>query len=161
MAQTTDKEIIKQLTKSLKGGKAFSPLQKTLENIPANKRGEVPKNLPYSLWQLVEHIRISQWDILDFSRNPHYKEMSWPEDYWPKEAAPKNDASWNKSVKKIFDDQAAFIALLETPGCDLYTPFSWGKGQNLLREAMLIATHTAYHSGEIIVVRRLLGIWEK
>ena len=160
MASASDKEVIKYLIKFLKGGQAFAPLKVILEKIPANKRGTVPENLPYSLWQMVEHIRITQWDILDFSRNPHYKEVKWPDDYWPKEVAPKNEAAWNKSIKQIFDGTEEFIALLEAPDCDLYTPFPWGKGQNLLREAMLIANHNAHHAGEIIVIRRLLGIWK-
>ncbi len=160
MSSSHDKEVIKQLVKSLKGGQAFATLQVVLENIPPKARGIVPEGLPYSLWKLVEHIRVCQWDILDFSRNPDYKEMKWPDDYWPKENAPKNDAAWDDSIKRIFSDLDEFIALLEDPDCDLYTPFPWGDGQNLLREAMLIADHNAHHAGEIIALRRLLGAWK-
>ncbi len=160
MASAHDKETIKYLVKFLKGHQAFVLLEDILGNIPPEARGKILKNLPYSIWQLVEHIRIDQWDVLDFSRNPDYKEIKWPDDYWPKESAPKNDAAWDQSIKKIFSDRDEFIALLEAPDCDLYTPFPWGKGQNLLREAMLIANHTAHHAGEIIVMRRLLGIWK-
>jgi hypothetical protein len=156
----SEKEVIKYLIKFLKGGQAFTPLNKVLENIPVEKRGIQPNGLPYSLWQQVEYIRITQWDILDFSRNPDYKKIKWPDDYWPKEAAPKNDAAWNKSIKEIFSDTEDFIKLLEAPDVDLYTPFPWGDGQNLLREAMQIANHNSHHAGEIIVLRRLLGAWE-
>jgi len=160
MASTQDKEVIKYLVKFIKGGQAFAPLKVVLGDVPAQKRGIVPEGLPYSLWQLVEHIRIAQWDILDFSRNPEYKETKWPDDYWPKETIPKNEAAWENSIKQIFADEAEFIALLEAPDCDLYTPFSWGDGQNLLREAMLIANHNSHHAGQIILMRRLLGIWK-
>ena len=160
MVSAQDKEVIKYLVKFLKGGQAFAPLKVILEDIPANKRGVVPENLPYSIWQQVEHIRIAQWDILDFSHNPEYKEIKWPDAYWPKETAPKNDAAWEKSIKQIFADESAFIALLEDPKVDFYTPFPWGDGQNLLREAMLIANHNSHHAGQIILIRRLLGIWK-
>ncbi len=161
MASASDKEVIKYLIAFLKGRQAFAPLEVILEKIPKEVRGIVPDKLPYSLWQLVEHIRVCQWDILDFSRNPRYKEMNWPADYWPKETAPKNDEEWDNSIEKIFSDRDEFITLLEAKDCDLYTPFPWGNGQNLLREAMLIANHNAHHAGEIIVIRRLLGVWKK
>jgi len=160
MASAQDKDTIKYLVKFLKGGQAFAPLNVILDKIPANVRGVVPDGLPYSLWKQVEHIRVCQWDILDFSRNPDYKEMKWPDDYWPKENAPKKDAAWDHSIKKIFSDMDEFIALLEAPDCDLYTPFPWGDGQNLLREAMLLANHNAHHAGEIVILRRMLGVWE-
>jgi uncharacterized damage-inducible protein DinB len=156
----SDKEVIKYLIKFLEGGHAHATLETILKDIPAKIRGEKPHGLPYSIWQQVEHIRITQWDILDFSRNPDYKEIKWPDDYWPKVAAPKNDAEWNKSINQIFSDTKEFIDLLKKSDVDLYTPFTWGEGQNLLREAMLIANHNSHHAGEIIVMRRLLGAWK-
>ena len=155
-----DKEVIKYLVKFIRGGQAFAKMEDCLANVPANLRGAKPDNVPHSLWELVEHIRIAQWDILDFSRNPEYKGMDWPKYYWPKNAVPKNEKEWDISVKRLFSDRDEFIALLEAPDCDLYTPFPWGKGQNLLREAMLIANHNSNHTGQIIFLRKILGAWK-
>jgi len=160
MSTSHDKETVKYLVKFLRGGQAFAKLEDCIANIPPNLRGKTVENVPYSLWQLVEHIRIAQWDILDFSRNPDYKEIKWPEDYWPKHTEPKNDKEWDNSVKGIFSDLDEFIAILEAPDVDLYTPFPWGEGQNLIREAMLIANHNSHHAGQIILLRRLLGAWK-
>jgi len=161
MANSHDQETINHLIKFIKGGQAFAPMSVVLANIPAEIRGVQPSGLPYSIWQQVEHIRIAQWDMLDFSRNPDYKEISWPADYWPKETAPKDDAAWDHAINQIFEDEKAFIALLEAPDVDLYTPFAWGKGQCLLREAMLVANHNSHHAGQIIILRRLLGHWKE
>ena len=161
MARTAnDKEAVKELKKMLLKGHAHAPLEKVLANIPANFRGIKPDRAPYSIWQLVEHIRLSQWDILDFSRNPDYKYQNWPADYWPIETAPANDAAWENSLKQISKDRDEFIALLEDTENDLYKPFPWGEGQNLFAEATVIADHNSCHIGEIILMRRILGIWD-
>ena len=154
------KELVKQLSDLILKGHAHASLDDALDNVPAKIRGVVPDKLPYSIWQLAEHIRLAQWDILDFSRNPNYKEMKWPDDYWPKKKAPKDAAEWEKTIKQIKKDRKEFIALLENEEADLYTPFAHGSGQNLLREALLIADHNSNHVGEIIVIRRLLGAWK-
>ena len=152
--------FIKELIELLKKGNAHVPFNDAIKNIPFEDLGKKPQNLPYSIWQLTEHIRITQKDILDFSANKNYKELKWPDDYWPKEAAPKNEAEWEKCINEIHDDLKAFIELLKAEDADLFTPFEHGSGQNLLREALLIADHTSYHTGEIIVVRRLLDNWK-
>lgn len=123
--------------------------------------GGKPDKLPYSIWQLVDHIRIAQWDILEFSRNPHHESPQWPAGYWSKELAPADEAAWQQALDQIRQDRDAFVALLHDPQSNLYTPFAHGDGQNLLREALLIADHTAYHVGEIIIIRRLLDAWKK
>lgn len=151
--------IIKNLKELLYGGHAHATFEEAVKELPARLRGQVPEGMPYSIWQLVEHIRITQLDILEFSRDPDYESPKWPEGYWPKERAPENAAAWEESIAKIARDREAFIELLETPGADLFTPFPHGSGQNLLREAMLIADHTSYHTGEIIVLRRLMNAW--
>lgn len=158
--KTENTPLIHQLKQLITKGNAHVTLEEALKGIPAKLRGVVPDGLPYSLWQIAEHIRITQHDILDFSRNPKYKAIKWPDNYWPKEKAPKDAAAWNDCIKQIKKDTKEFIALLENKDADLYTPFKWGDGQNLLREAMLIADHTSYHTGEIIVIRRLLGNWK-
>jgi hypothetical protein len=155
----THKELIRQLKSLLLKGHAHATLEDALNNIPENLRSVVPDKLPYSIWQLAEHIRITQWDILEFSRDPKHVSPQWPNDYWPTEPGPQDATGWDDCIQQIIDDRNAFIAMLEKKDVDLYTPFSWGDGQNLLREAMLIADHNSYHTAEIIVVRRLLGDW--
>jgi DinB superfamily len=152
-----------QLTALLQGGQAHATFDDAIKDFPANLRGTVPPNLPYSAWQLLEHLRIAQRDILNFSAPPTggYHPMQWPADYWPKSPQPPNADSWDQSIATIHSDLKHFIALVENPSADLYKPFRWGDGQNLLREALLIADHNAYHLGELVLLRRLLGAWHK
>lgn len=156
-------EIIKQLKALLDGGQAHATFEDAVKDFPEEFRGTVPEGLPYSAWQLVEHIRIAQRDILEFSAPPTggYQPKAWPDDYWPKSAKPSSTHAWDASIAAIHKDRAAFEELLSKPGADLYKPFRWGEGQNLLREALLIADHAAYHVGELIMLRRLLGIWHR
>ena len=157
--QLQQKKLVSVLKEMLKGGHAHVTFEHAVDKLPAKLRGVVPEGLPYSIWQLVEHIRITQWDILEFSRDPSHKSPAWPDEYWPKETAPADEASWKHALSDIASNTKAFIHLLESPDADLYTPFSHGDGQNLLREAILIVDHTSYHTGEIILLRRLLGAW--
>lgn len=152
---------IKQLLALLTGNQAHASLESAVADFPEKARGTVPASLPYSAWQLVEHLRLTQRDILDFCAPPAggYKALAWPAAYWPKEAVPPDPGSWDLTLEAIRSDAADFEALLVQPGVDLFTPFAWGEGQNLLREALLIADHNSYHTGELIVLRRLLGIW--
>ena len=154
--------LITQLLALLTGGQAHASLHAAVENFPEALRGTVPEHLPYSAWQLIEHLRIAQRDILDFCAPPEggYKHLQWPADYWPKSPTPPSPASWDESLAAIKADAASFTALLSAPSADLYTPFAWGENQNLLREAFLIADHNSYHTGELIVLRRLLGDWK-
>ncbi|MBV7532583.1 DinB family protein [Chitinophaga sp. sic0106] len=153
------KQTVQSLKDLLLKGNAHVTFWDAVKHIPADKLGEVPPNMPYSIWQLVEHIRIAQWDILDFSRNPDYKEMNWPHDYWPKETAPKNEKQWKDTLEQIKEELHDFIKLLEAPDADLFAPFPHGDGQHLFREALLIADHTSYHTGEIVAIRRILNCW--
>ena len=109
---------------------------------------------------LLEHIRIAQWDILDFSRNPKYEQLRWPAEYWPKTPAPPSEAAWDKSVKAFHDDLDAMKDLVKDSKTDLFAKIPWGEGQTVLREAMLIADHNSHHLGQLIDLRRLLGIWK-
>lgn len=154
-------QILRQhLLELLDGAHAHAPFDKGVADFPAKLRGEVPKGLPHSAWMLLEHIRLAQWDILDFSRNPKYKELKWPDDYWPKSPAPPSEAAWDKSVKSFHDDLAAMKKLVEDPKTDLFAKIPWGDGQTILREAMLVADHNSHHLGQLIDVRRLLGVWK-
>jgi uncharacterized damage-inducible protein DinB len=151
--------LVKSVKDMLLKANAHVTFSDAVKKLPADLRGVVPPNMPYSIWQLVEHIRITQYDILDFSRNPDYKELDWPKDYWPKDAAPKDDAAWKHSIEQVDKDLQMFIALLEAPDADLFAPFPHGSGQHLFREAVLLIDHTSYHTGEVIAIRRMLGAW--
>ena len=155
-----EQELRTQLKALLDGGQAHAKLDDAVTGVPFQAQGTVPEGLPYSPWQLLEHIRIAQRDILDFSDNADgsYKPMKWPDDYWPKDPVPPGESAWEASVAALRSDRAAFELLLQER--DLVTPFPWGDGQNLLREALLIADHESYHTGELIVTRRLLGVWK-
>jgi hypothetical protein len=155
-------ELRRELITLLDGGKAHATFDAAAKGLPAKLQGAVPEGLPYSAWQIVEHLRMAQRDILDFCDNGDgsYKPMKWPDDYWPKEAAPPDAKAWEKSLAGIKADRKAFDKLLHNADdAELVHPFPWGDGQNLLHEALLIADHNAYHTGELIVVRRLLGAW--
>ena len=151
----------KQLIALLLGGQAHATFDEGVKDFPVALRGAVPPNLPYSAWQLLEHLRISQRDILNFSAPPTggYHPMKWPEDYWPKSPEPPSTHAWDQAIAVIHTNLKQFIALIENPSADLYKPFRWGDGQNLLREALLLADHNSHHLGELIVLRRLLGAW--
>ncbi|WP_334239137.1 DinB family protein [Terriglobus sp. ADX1] len=158
---TLESELKKQLKALLDGGQAHAKLDDAVSGVPFDVQGKVPEGLPYSPWQLLEHIRLAQKDILEFSNNADgsYKELKWPDDYWPKSPVPPNEDAWGESVKALKKDRAAFERLLAEG--DLTKPFPWGDGnQNLLREALLIADHEAYHTGELVMARRLLGAWK-
>ncbi len=156
-------ELLKQLVALIRGGQAHAGFEAAIKDFPVELRGRVPEGLPYSAWQLLEHLRIAQRDILNFSSPPTsgYHPLQWPDEYWPKSAEPPTDRAWEQTVEAIRSDGAKFEELISRPGADLTKPFRWGEGQNLLREALLIADHAAYHLGELIVLRRLLGAWHK
>ena len=129
-----------------------------VENVPPKFRGVKPKGFPHSLWQLVEHIRLCQLDILEFCRNPDYAEPG-PEDYWPRKSAPPTKAAWDDSIAAYCDDRKALKKLVADPKLDLFAPIPHGTGQTYLREILLVADHNAYHVGQLVALRRLLGIW--
>jgi uncharacterized damage-inducible protein DinB len=122
--------------------------------------GLKPKGLPYSLWQLLEHLRLAQRDILDFCRDPGYAAKNWPDDYWPTLPAPPNPRAWPKSVAAFRADRRALQRLADNPAVDLFAKIPHGQGQTYLREILLAADHGAFHVGQIVVVRRLLGAWK-
>ena len=156
-SQTTT--LIEELIFLLKKGNAHISFNDAVKNIPFEDLGKKPGNLPYSIWQITEHIRITQKDILDFSANINYKELKWPDDYWPQNVLPETQADWENSIKTINENLDEFIELLKKSE-NIYALLGHGTGQTLLREAMLIADHNSYHTGEIIVLRRLLGNWK-
>ena len=152
--------LVKSLVDLIEKGNAHTSLDHALENIPFSSLGEKPGGLPYSTWQLAEHIRIAQWDILEFSRNSKHVSPKWPDGYWPKETAPKSEDAWKKCIQQIQADRASFTELIKDAGNNLYKPFEYGNGQSLLKEALVLADHNSYHTGEIIMIRRLLNEWK-
>ena len=155
-----DQSLRKHLLELLDGGQAHATFDGVVADFPSKFRGEKPVGLPHSGWMLVEHLRITQWDILEFSRNPKYAATNWPDDYWPKGPAPRSEAAWNKSIKSFRDDLNAMKKLVNDPRSDLFAKIPWGEGQTILREALLVADHNSHHLAQLIDVRRLLGIWK-
>jgi DinB superfamily len=156
-----DAALRKSLVELLNGGNAHLAIADAVANFPAHQRGASAPGLAHTAWQLLEHIRIAQWDMLEFSRDPKHVSPDFPNGYWPKTAAPPNDGAWTKSVETIEGDLRAMIRLLTNPRSDLYAPFPWGDGQTLLREALLVADHNAYHVAQLVDLRRALRIWPK
>ncbi len=154
-----DRSLRQQLIDMLKGGNAHTTLDEVIDGIPIKLRGQKPAGLPHSLWMLLEHMRIAQRDILDFSRDKTHVSPAWPEGYWPRTAAPPNPAAWNASIKGFRKDLKAMQKLVANPKSDLLARIAWGEGQNILREALLVADHNAYHLAQLVDVRRLLGAW--
>lgn len=157
--EDVNKVTRRHVIKLINGGNAHATLKDALHGLPAKLRGVVPDGLPYSIWMLVDHIRIAQWDILKFSTNTEHQSPKWPDEYWPKDSEPKDEDEWSNAVDQIESDRAKFIELLEDPEINLFEPLPNEREINLLREALLIADHTSYHTGQIILIRRLLNAW--
>ncbi len=155
-----DKALREHLIDLPSGGGAHAKFGDIVNGMPENLRGVRPEGLPHSAWMLLEHLRMAQWDILEFSRNPKHESPKWPEGYWPASAAPPTPAAWNKSIQQFRKNAKAMQELIANPKTDLYTRIPWGDGQTVLREALLIADHNAYHLGQLLDVRRLLGAWK-
>jgi hypothetical protein len=154
-----EQSLRKHLVELLQGGNAHVGFSDAIADVPADKRGAFAPGLPHTAWQLLEHLRIAQWDILEFSRNPKHTSPEFPEGYWPKTPLPPDDSAWSKSVKSFQRDLKEIIALISNRHVDLYAPFPWGDGQTLLREALLLADHNAYHLAQLVDLRRALKIW--
>jgi hypothetical protein len=148
------------LVKSLSWEDAHCGFDRAVDGLPPDLQGVVPPRLPYSSWQLVEHMRITQRDILDFCREPNYVERTWPDDYWPQRAAPPDSSAWDASIAAFREDRAELVRLVSDGDVNLFAPVPAGNGQTLLREVLLAADHAAYHIGQLVYVRRLLGAWE-
>jgi hypothetical protein len=155
-----DKGLRQHLIDLLRGGNAHVKFDDVIANFPAELRGQKAANLPHSAWMLLEHMRIAQWDILEFSRNRKHKSPAWPRGYWPATDDPPSAAQWNASVKQFRADLKEMEDLVKNPKTDLFAKIPWGDGQTILREALLVADHNAYHLAQIVDVRRLLGAWQ-
>jgi hypothetical protein len=156
----TDKPVREHLLKLLEGGHAHVTFEAAVKGLPVALRGKRPKGAEHSAWEILEHMRIATWDILEFSRDGKHVSPKWPDGYWPKTPKPPNEKAWAKSVQAVNADIKAMRKLIAADSTDLYAPIPHGDGQTIMREALLIADHNAYHIGELVLVRRLLGAWK-
>lgn len=154
-----DSALRHQLVELIQGGNAHATFDDTVKNFPVELRGKRPDGAPHSPWEELEHLRIAQWDILEFSRSEKHASPKWPEGYWPKSPAPPDEKAWEHSVAAFKKDRQAMCALIADTNTDLYAKIPHGDGQTVLREALLVADHNAYHVGQLVMVRRLLGAW--
>jgi hypothetical protein len=154
-----DAALREQLVNLMTKANAHATFDDAVKNLPVELRGKVPRGAEHSPWQLLEHLRIAQWDILEFSRDAKHQSPKWPDEYWPKKPAPPDEKAWDKSVRGFKRDLKAMCALVTDEKTDLYAKIPHGDGQTILREALLIADHNAYHVGQLVLVRRLLGAW--
>jgi hypothetical protein len=154
-----DQSLRDHLLYLLKGSGAHLNFDAAVADLPAELRGVKPPGLPHSAWRLLEHMRIAQWDILEFSRNAKHVSPKFPDGYWPTGDGPLDNAAWDRSVAAFRADLQAMQNLVADSTTDLFAPIPHGEGQTVLREALLVADHNAYHLGQLVVVRRLLGAW--
>ena len=159
MTPDPHKSLREHLLYLLRGGGAHLHFDKAVADIPPALRGRTVPPVPHSPWRLLEHLRICQWDILEFSRTSKHVSPKWPDGYWPESDAPPSAAAWDNSVKQFRADLKSMEDLVGDSKTDLYARIPWGDGQTILREALLIADHNAYHLGELLMIRRLLGAW--
>jgi hypothetical protein len=150
----------KHLLELLEGGGAHAKFDDVIKGLPAKLRGTKPAKFPHSPWMLLEHMRLAQRDILEFSRDAKHVSPPWPSGYWPKTEAPPNAAAWNKSIQQFRRDLKAMQNLVANKKTDLFARIPWGDGQTVLREALLLADHNSYHLGQMLDVRRMLGAWK-
>ena len=155
-----DDRILRQhLRNLLSGHEAHVNWPAALKGLPKKLRGAKPTGVPHSAWELLEHTRIAQWDILEFCRNPKHVSPGWPSGYWPKHPSPKSSREWECGVQFLRRDMNSMVELVTNPKIDLAAPIPHGSGQTLLREALLVADHNSYHLGQLVQLRRLLGSW--
>ncbi len=157
MNNDNDRSLREHLLYLLRGGGAHITFDKVVENFPLELVGRKAREIPYTPWQVLEHMRIAQWDILEFSRNPAHVSPRWPEGYWPQTDNVGDEESWNRSVESFRSDLKEIERLVEDSSTDLFAPIPHGDGQTILREALLIADHNAYHLGVLLTLKRLLS----
>jgi DinB superfamily len=154
-----DRALREHLLELLGGKSAHLTFDEAVADLPPALRGTRVPGTPHTSWRLVEHLRIAQWDILEFSRNPRHTSPDWPAGYWPPDDAPPDAGAWDRSVAQFRADLKAMRDLVADPATDLFARISHGDGQTILREALLVADHNAYHIGQLVMLRRVLGAW--
>ena len=161
MTNDHEQSLRKHLVELLTGGSAHAKFEDAIKGLTPKLRGAKPASFPHSPWMLLEHLRLAQWDILEFSRNAKHVSPKWPEGYWPKKESPANASAWTKSAQQFRRDLKAMQSLVTNPKTDLFARIPWGDGQTILREALLAADHNAYHVAQLVDVRRMLGAWNE
>ena len=162
METTTDhtRALRQQLIKLLKESEAHADFDAAVKDMPMALRGKRPKGAAHSPWEMLEHLRIAQWDILEFARNPKHKSPDFPSGYWPASPEPPDEKAWDKSAAKFRADRQVLCELVSDESTDLFAKIPHGDGQTILRQALLAADHNSYHVGELILLRRILGAWD-
>jgi hypothetical protein len=159
MFANNDKALREHLRSLLTGAGAHADFEAAVKDFPPEARGKRPKGSPHSPWELLEHLRIAQWDILEFSRRAGHVSPEFPAGYWPAAQAPPDEEAWDASVEGFRHDLAALAAFVSDESTDLFARIPHGEGQTVLREALVAADHNAYHLGQLLLVRKLLGAW--
>jgi hypothetical protein len=150
--------LVEHLHTLLRGEGAHQDFMLTVQGWPPELRGRRPAGAPHSAWQLVEHLRIAQWDILHFCRSAAHFSPRFPDGYWPEGEEPPDGEAWDRAIRAFADDLASMQALVASPGVDLFARIPWGDGQTLLREALVLADHNSYHLGQLVLLRKQLGL---
>ncbi len=148
-----------QLLKLLSGGNAHMRFEEAIANYPPDAINRKPPNVGYTPWHLLEHMRIAQWDILEFIRNPAHVSPDWPEGYWPSPDQEANEGDWLRTIREFQSDQKTLQELVSDPRTDLFAPLPHAQGYNIFREILLVADHNAYHLGEFAILRAIMGTW--
>lgn len=148
-----------QLLNLLRGGNAHMSFDRAVANFPMDQINAKPPNVPYTPWHLLEHIRIAQWDILEFIRNPDHVSPSWPDGYWPDGNAQADEKDWKKTIDSFHADLRALQNIVKDPNTDLYAPIPHAKDYTILREILVVSDHSAYHIGEFAILRQVMGTW--
>jgi len=156
---TSERTVRDEAIFLLQRGNAHLSFDEAVAEFPLARINERPPRVPYSSWQLLEHLRLTQCDILNFIRDPQYQELAWPADYWPAPDATTDAAGWERTLADFRADAAALAALAADPDRDLHAAIPWGDGQTLLRELLVVADHNAYHIGEFAILRQVMGTW--
>ena len=157
---TTDGALRELIARSLAWHDAHADFEQTIADLTIQQAGQKPAGLPYSAWQLLEHLRLAQRDILEFCRDPHYKERKWPDEYWPAADAPPDARAWQQSAAAYRRDLEELQRMAGDSRINLFARIPHGQGQTLLREIILVLDHNAYHLGQLVLVRRLIGAWK-
>ncbi|SEA85109.1 DinB family protein [Pedobacter hartonius] len=152
--------VVKELVSLIEAGNAHASFEQSVAEVSIDLITVVPEHLPYSIWQMTEHMRIAQWDIVEFCLGSDHPLLKWPDDYWPAAGEEIGKDKWEITLESIRKDRERFIDLLKDEKNDLYHPFAHGEGQSLFREAVVIADHNSYHIGQLVLLRRLLGDWK-
>ncbi|MBI5958531.1 MAG: DinB family protein [Chloroflexi bacterium] len=156
---SADQALREQLLALLRGGNAHMNLDHAVADFPMAHLNTRPPNTPYTFWHLIEHLRITQWDILDFVRNPNYLALQWPKEYWPHPDERADEARWNETLRQFRGDLKTMEEIVQNPATDFYSDLPHAKGYNILREVLLVADHNAYHVGELGILRGVMGLW--